>query len=187
MAMVERTKKLILQKNMNEIVFASIEDAHEFTFKDNTFDLVVAIGVIHWLHNVKQVLNEITRVLKPRGYAVLSIDTRWLSQVDFPMIARGIINSKLQQIGLLTQHSNRYTGPIWYSTKQFNQYLTETKLELVKRKTVGFLPFNLFSKQLLSERNSLKISLKLQRYADVGYPILRSRGAIYVVSLRNRK
>ena len=97
-AMVERTKKLIIQKNMNETVFASVEDAHGFTFEDNTFDLVVAIGVIHWLHNIREALNEITRVLKPQGYAVLSVDTRWLSRIDFPMIARGIINSKLQQI-----------------------------------------------------------------------------------------
>ena len=172
---------------MNGTVFASVEDAHEFTFEDNTFDLVVAIGVIHWLHNVKQVLKEIRRVLKPQGYAVLSVDTRWLSQIDFPVIARAMIKCKLQQIGLLTQPSKINAGPIWYSTKQFNQYLTETKLELIKSKTVGFLPFNLFSKQLLSERNSMKISLKLQKYADAGYPILRSRGAIYLVLLRNRK
>ena len=186
-AMVERTKELIMQKNMNETVFASVEDAHEFTFEDNTFDLVVAIGVIHWLHNVKQALNEITRVLKPQGYAVLSVDTRWLSQVDFPVMARGIINSKLQQIGLLTKTSNINAGPIWYSKKQFNQYLKDTKLELIKSKTIGFLPFNLFSKQLLSERNSMKINSKLQTYADAGYPILRSRGAIYLVLLKNLK
>jgi ubiquinone/menaquinone biosynthesis C-methylase UbiE len=186
-AMVERTKKLIHEKNMNGTVFASVEDAHKFTFEDNSFDLIVAIGVIHWLHNLKQALSEITRVLKPQGYAVLSIDTRWISQIDFPFIARAIIKSKLQQIGLLTQPSNRNAGPVWYSTKQFNQYLSETKLKLIKRKTFGFLPFNLFNKQLLSERNSLKISLTLQRYADAGYPILRSHGAIYLVLLRNRK
>jgi len=187
MAMVECTEKLILQKNMNGTVFASVEDAHKFTFEDSTFDLVVAIGVIHWLHNVKQALNEISRVLKPQGYVILSVDTRWFSQIDFPVIARGIINSKLQQLGLLTQPPNKNAGPILYSTKQFNQYLIKTKLELVKGKTLGFLPFNFFSKQLLSERNSLKISLKLQRYSDAGYPILRSRGAIYLILLKNRK
>jgi ubiquinone/menaquinone biosynthesis C-methylase UbiE len=187
MAMVKRTNDLIMRKNMSGSILASMEDAHRFTFEDSTFDLVVAIGVIHWLHDVKQALNEIKRVLKPQGYAVLSVDTRWLSKVDFPVISRAIMKSKLQQIGLLTQPPKGNAGPIWYSAKQFNQYLTETKLKIVKSKTLGFLPLTLFGRQLLSDRNSMKISLKLQTYANAGYPILRSQGAIYLVSLRNCK
>lgn len=45
-----------------------IADAHDLPFANNTFDLVVAVAVLEHVANPQRVVEEIWRVLKPRGY-----------------------------------------------------------------------------------------------------------------------
>lgn len=45
-----------------------IADAHDLPFPDNGFDLVVAVAVLEHVANPQRVVEEIWRVLKPRGY-----------------------------------------------------------------------------------------------------------------------
>ena len=44
-----------------------VADAEELPFKDNTFELVYAWGVLHHTPNIEMALKEICRVLKPSG------------------------------------------------------------------------------------------------------------------------
>jgi ubiquinone/menaquinone biosynthesis C-methylase UbiE len=185
--MIEQTRRFAKQSGFENQIYTTIEDAHEFTFNDNTFDLVIAVGVIHWLHNLRKALVEITRVLKPEGIAVLSVDTRWGSRLDFPMLLRGILKSQLRKVGFLNPLQLQNTSPTFYSAKQFNQYLYEVNLMRIKNTTMGFLPITLFNRQIVSDKNGFKIHYKLQKFADCGYPVLRSWGAIYIVLTRNIK
>lgn len=45
-----------------------IADAHDLPFANNVFDLVVAVAVLEHVANPSRVVEEIWRVLKPRGY-----------------------------------------------------------------------------------------------------------------------
>lgn len=186
-AMVEQTRQVAKLAGMEKIVHCSIEDAHEFTFEDNTFELVVALGVIHWLHDLRKVMTEITRVLKPGGYAILSVDTRWGSRLDVAQLLRWVVNGQLRKFGLLSPVTSVSVGPNFYSAKQFKRYLLKTSLVFVQSRTVGFLPITLFNHPLFSEANAFKIHTKLQKYADFRYPIFRSSGAINLILAINMK
>lgn len=45
-----------------------IADAHDLPFENNAFDMVVAVAVLEHVANPSRVVDEIWRVLKPRGY-----------------------------------------------------------------------------------------------------------------------
>jgi len=47
-------------------------DSTNLTFRDNEYDIVYSSGVLHHISNWKKVLEEITRVLKPKGYYMFS-------------------------------------------------------------------------------------------------------------------
>lgn len=47
-------------------------DSTDLTFNDNEYDIVYSSGVLHHISNWRKVLDEITRVLKPKGYYIFS-------------------------------------------------------------------------------------------------------------------
>src|SRR3989441_5926441 len=50
-----------------------VGDIERIPFPDNTFDVVVSLGVIEYLESDEQALHEIWRVLRPGGEAVIAI------------------------------------------------------------------------------------------------------------------
>lgn len=54
-----------------------IGDAEALPFDGETFDVVVASGLIEYLPKDESILREIQRVLKPGGYALLSVTNRF--------------------------------------------------------------------------------------------------------------
>jgi ubiquinone/menaquinone biosynthesis C-methylase UbiE len=50
-----------------------VADIEQIPFPDNTFDVVVSLGVIEYLESDEQALREIRRVLRPGGRAVIAI------------------------------------------------------------------------------------------------------------------
>lgn len=52
-----------------------VADAHKLPFKDNTFGAVFCLEVLEHIENPSQVLSEIHRVLKPKGYSLVLIPT----------------------------------------------------------------------------------------------------------------
>jgi len=49
------------------------QDAESLVFDDNTFDVVYSNGVLHHTPNTRRVVNEIFRVLKPGGRAIVMV------------------------------------------------------------------------------------------------------------------
>lgn len=47
-------------------------DSTNLKFSDNEYDIVYSSGVLHHINNWKKVLEEINRVLKPKGYYIFS-------------------------------------------------------------------------------------------------------------------
>src|SRR2546425_1105767 len=50
-----------------------VGDVEHIPFPDNTFDVVVSLGVIEYLESDEQALREMRRVLRPGGRAVIAI------------------------------------------------------------------------------------------------------------------
>ncbi len=165
-------------------------DVHKLSFANEAFSLVVALGVIPWLHDYKTALSEIVRILAPNGYAILTADnslraTYLLDPMTFPPMAelRRVLKQKLEKAGLLTSIDYWKNAPPYrqHSPKEFDQTLAQTGLKVVKNTSVGFGPFTLCSHKLFSDGLAIKIQQKLQGYAHKGYPILRSSGSQYIV------
>ncbi|NMB92552.1 MAG: methyltransferase domain-containing protein [Parcubacteria group bacterium] len=53
-----------------------LSDSENLPFEDNTFDLVYSWGVLHHTPDTQKAINEIYRVLKPRGQAIIMLYNR---------------------------------------------------------------------------------------------------------------
>ena len=74
-------------------------DAEASPFPDNTFDLVYSFGVLHHTPNTEKSIDEVFRVLKPGGTALIGLYHRdsfffWLSVILFSGILRGRLVTK---------------------------------------------------------------------------------------------
>jgi ubiquinone/menaquinone biosynthesis C-methylase UbiE len=183
---LEHAKRMGIDNRIN----ACTGDIHELSYRDQSFDLIVALGVIPWLHDFQKALAQITRVTASNGYVVLTMDnalraTTLLDPLTFPPLARVRLGIKrrLEKAGLLTTWNPWINAPPYnqHSIKEFNKSLHEVGLTIMKSTSVGFGPFTFFGHRLFSNGVGVKVQQKLQEYADNGYPILRSAGSQYIV------
>jgi ubiquinone/menaquinone biosynthesis C-methylase UbiE len=197
--MIELTQRHARQTGMDGRIHAAIEDVHELTFENQSFDLIVALGVVTWLHDLRRALWEITRVLTPCGYFVVSIDNRYCMQALLDPLSSPVFESIRKRVGgklegvllkragqSIDRHLEDAALAHSYSTKEFNQYLRDANLTNIKNTCIGFGPFRMLGYSIFSDRHGVKIQQKLQRYADGGYPILRSTGSQYIILARKR-
>lgn len=54
-------------KTNSENIHFSVQDAQRLDFSDKSFDLVIGLNLLHVMTNIDNVLQEISRVLKPGG------------------------------------------------------------------------------------------------------------------------
>jgi ubiquinone/menaquinone biosynthesis C-methylase UbiE len=188
--MVDLTLEHARQKGILSQISACTGDIHELSYETQTFDLIIALGVIPWLHDFRKALTEIIRVAKPGGYVVLTMDnasraTTLLDPKTFPPIAhiRWLIKRKLERARLLSSYNPWVNAPPYsqHSPKEFNKSLCQAGLAVMKSSSVGFGPFTFFGHRLFSDGVGIKIHQKLQEYADSRYPFFRSTGSQYIV------
>jgi ubiquinone/menaquinone biosynthesis C-methylase UbiE len=188
--MVDLTIEHARQTGVVNQISACTGDIHELFYEDQTFDLIIALGVIPWLHDLKKALTEIKRVTKPGGYIVLTMDnasraTTLFDPKTFPPVSRtrSLVRRKLERAGLLSSWNPWVNAPPYsqHSPREFKKNLCEAGLTILKSTSVGFGPFTFFGNRMFSDSVGIKIHQKLQEYADNGYPFFRSTGSQYIV------
>jgi ubiquinone/menaquinone biosynthesis C-methylase UbiE len=187
-SMVELTQKHTKETSMDSLIHTAIEDVHELSFEDESFDLVVALGVINWLYDLKKALTEINRVLKPGGYAVLNSARAHalLNPLAIPAL-ESILERGKHKLGRTATHNPLNVAPShMYLPKEIDQYLRDVGLKIIKSANVGFGPFRVLNHDMFPYRVGARIQQKLQQYANRGYPILRSAGGQYIVLARKK-
>ena len=75
-AMVDTVRRRAAEAAVSSRLRLALGDAHRLPFADGAFRLVVALGVIPWLHSPERAAQEMARVLTPGGYLVVSADNR---------------------------------------------------------------------------------------------------------------
>ena len=183
-SMIKLAKYHAKQKGMSNRVHLKIGDAHKLTFDERSFDLVIALGVIGWLHNPQKGLSEISRVLKPSGYVILSIDNPHRFWRDPPLFLLGIIKNILERIGVRNPPSGAHAQ--YYSIKEIQQKLSKESLISIKNARLGFGAFTLFGKNILSDHVSMKIHQILQNYADYRCSVLRKLASQHILLASKR-
>jgi ubiquinone/menaquinone biosynthesis C-methylase UbiE len=181
--MASLTRKLISRSGFADRVTVSTAEFEALPFPSDSFDLLVALGVLPWLASVDRALQEIVRVLRPGAYLIANVDNPWrLSLLLDPVTRlRMFAGQALRAVGL------RKGVPALtrlHSRKLFDTCLARAGLDRIDGKMVGFGPFTLAQRQLLTELTGVKLHRKLQRLADRGVPVLRATGALYLVLAR---
>ena len=191
-SMIKATRKHAKQTGVDERIHATIGDIHDLAFQDQSFGLVVALGVTPWLYNLNKALSEVTRVLTNGGYVVLNADNRYrLNHLLDPLLSPVFESTRKWVIHELQSSAfnepPNFGCPHMYSIKRFDTDLHEANLINIKNTNLGFGPFTFLRHKIFPSQVEVKIHQRLQEYADRGFPILRSTGAQYIVLARKKR
>jgi ubiquinone/menaquinone biosynthesis C-methylase UbiE len=185
-AMLHMTRSSV-NESVRHRVRLHAADVHALPFHAHTFDLVIAIGVIPWLHAECVALQEMQRVLKSAGYLLATADNnarlnRILDPRSSPLSAPLRLAAKrfLRLCGLWSPNSE--FQPKRHSPSEFNRLLGECGFRNVKSCTVGFGPFTFLGKTLLTDTVGVRLHRRLQALASRrGWFPLRWTGSNYLV------
>jgi ubiquinone/menaquinone biosynthesis C-methylase UbiE len=182
-AMVQLTAQRAREKGV-EFVNVGAADVHALPFGAGDFDLVVAVGVLPWLHTPASAVREMARVLHDDGQVVLTADNgaRLTSFTDpREILARTPLRS--------FYHRLRRRPGVAMSRLDFprriDRLVREGGLQTLERRTIGFGPLSLLGKPVLGERRGIRLDERLQRLADRDVPLVKWTG--WHLVLRARK
>jgi SAM-dependent methyltransferase len=161
-----------------------IGDAHALPGETGSYTLVLALGVVPFLHSPAAALREMARVLKPDGYVLLTSDNRWrLNHVLDPWLTLVLAPAKQVARRLGGQLGGRL--PVQrYSYTALERLMSTAELSILRCMTLGFGPFSLCRRPLLPETVAIGVHRRLQRLANRGTPVLRATGAQHIVLAR---
>jgi ubiquinone/menaquinone biosynthesis C-methylase UbiE len=188
--MVEATRQRAVIAGLESSVKTELADIQSLTFPEETFDLVIAVGVLPWIPEIEKPIREMVRVLRPAGYLIVSIDNCWgLHRLLNPSPRA---NPLLSPAGRLVKRAlwpvQRKRGARAYLTSphQCDGLLALAELEKLKGITLGFGPFNVFGQEFLPRAMGIRAHRLLQSLANRGVPVIRSGGAHYIVLARKQ-
>jgi ubiquinone/menaquinone biosynthesis C-methylase UbiE len=192
-AMLQMTRKKAARHGVEDKVRLHLGDVHALPFDSGTFDLVIAIGVIPWLHSEHVALQEMQRVLKSGGYLLATADNngrlnRLLDPLSSPVLKplRVTVKRLLQACGSW-QSDSQFQAKRHYP-RELNRLIAHCSFKKVKSCTVGFGPFTVFGKHVLDEAASIGLHRRLQNLSlRKGLFLLRWTGSHYVVLARKEE
>ena len=162
-------------------------DAHDLPFDDGTFDVVLALGLVPWLHSPRKALAEMQRVLKPGGFLLISSDNSQRLNYLFDPICnfklapcRNLVTSFLRKRRWMRMPDT--TPPMMQPPREFDSWLGQAGFKKIKAATIGFGPFTLFRRTILPDHAGAGLHRRLQKLAYAGWPLLRNGGAHYLVA-----
>ena len=185
--MVALTSRRIAEAGLGDVVTVSFADVHDLPHDAGSFDLVLALGVLPWLHSPQRALGQLARVLAPGGHAILSADNRLrlngiVEPAESPLFAPAKYAWRAGRVlrgGPWTRAALRLHTPA-----RVDRWLEAAGLEPDRRTTIGFGPFTFFWRPVLSDRNALGLHHYLDHLAERRVPRLRRHGWHYLVSAR---
>jgi len=167
-------------------------DAHRLKGRsDGGYGLVVALGVIPWLHSPEIAVAEMSRVLVAGGHLIVNADNRARLHHLIDPLLNPILGPALgaaRSLRDLSRPRSKAMPPnVLHWPRQFDALLARHNLDKIRAQTFGFGPFSLMGRTFVSETRSVRIHLRLQSLADRGLPWLRSTGAQYIVLAQKKE
>mgnify|MGYP006164960087 CR=1 FL=1 len=186
-----------------------IGDAENLSFQDNSFDAVISLGLIEYLTYYRWSLQEIFRVIKPRGYLIVTVPNQIRFSYILDPIQSLIIITNLfkpvfmRLVSLLKNHStlsffrkfrnrmNRikkegkvFKRTLFYPSK-FKKLLVDIDYEIIDTVSHGFGPFRIlgFSQLLNKKANYILEQYRVRNKTS----IIRNMGENYIVLCRKKE
>jgi ubiquinone/menaquinone biosynthesis C-methylase UbiE len=171
-AMVESARRQATQTGVSDRVELATADVHELPFGEGTFDLVVALGVIPWLHSPSKAVDEIARVTRPGGRVIVTFDNAArLNYMLDPRFNRRLGRAReaakrvLRRLNIATRIG---VVPSLHSPEDIDAFLSSAKLRKEQVRTLGFGPFTFLGRNLLPRALGVRVHRYLQIRADRG-------------------
>ena len=188
-AMIGLTDQLAHDRELADRVRTWQADAHDLPFPDASYSLVLALGVLPWLHSPDRAVEEMARVVRPGGYVLTSVDN--LLRLHYlldprlnPALGslRRSLGSGLRRIGVLS--SPPPTPVSLDSSRRLDAVMGRLGLDKVRSTTIGFGPFTFWRRPVLAESQGRRLHRTLQRAADRNVPLVRNMGGQYLILAR---
>jgi ubiquinone/menaquinone biosynthesis C-methylase UbiE len=140
----------IVQKKINEKKLNNVDlihsDAVDIPIRENSVDALLYIAT---LHNISQAyrriksLNEINRILKPNGKAIISVWSRWQDKFRQHFIKKCFTSFDKNEFGDINIYWRQHGLNIprfyhLYSKRELKQNLNETGFEILKLEGVKY-------------------------------------------------
>jgi ubiquinone/menaquinone biosynthesis C-methylase UbiE len=186
-AMLQMARRDAVEHGVQDRIRLLRGDVHALPFEPRTFDLVIAIGVIPWLHSEHVALQEMQRILKPGGFLLVTADNdvrlnRVVDPLSSPLFSplRMAAKGLLRRCGLKSPNSKFL--PKRHYPSEIDRLIGECNFTSLKSCTVGFGPFTLFGKTLLTDWIGVGLHRRLQALASKArFSPLRWTGSHYLV------
>jgi len=169
-AMLRTARKEAADNGVQDQVRFHVGDVHKLPFYAQTFDLIVALGVIPWLHSEHAALHEMHRVLKAGGYWLATADNnarlnRILDPLSCPVFKplRAAAKRLLEWCGAWSPDPG--FQPKRHYPHEVHRLIRSCNFRRLKSCTVGFGPFTFFGKELLSDPAGVALHRRLQSLA----------------------
>ncbi len=144
---ISTARKMSLIKEGTGISVQS--DAENLPFIDDSFDIVYSNGVLHHSENTERCIQEVNRVLKKNGRAMLMLYSRHSAMYWLNLYPRTILSglvfkySEAERIGMITEGRAQFgntKNPITrvYSRKQIRQLLKDFRIESLRKNSFSF-------------------------------------------------
>jgi len=164
-------------------VTAQRGDVQALPFPNETFDLVVAIGVLPWVPSLEAPLREIRRVLRPGGWFVATVENAWSLRYFLDPLTTPLLGTPRKIAARLLPSARPYAAAraCLVSIAQCDSAFREAGLEKLGGRTLGFGPLTAFHTDLLPATLGVTLHRALQRLADRDFPLLRAAGFQYII------
>ena len=164
-------------------------EAHELPFAPETFDLVLAVGLLPWLHDARRGVAEMVRVLRSGGWLIVTVDNRArLGVLTEPRENPLLVPLKPFVRAVKPAAGHRAVSASAPShlhlPSHVDRLLVAAGVRPARRTTVGFGPFTFLGRAVLSEPATLRLHLRLTALRGQRMPWLRWVGWHYLVAAR---
>jgi ubiquinone/menaquinone biosynthesis C-methylase UbiE len=183
--MVDATRERARRGGQEGRVRSYLGDVNALGFRNETFGLVLAVGVLSWLSSIEQPLQEMYRVLRPGGYLIITVDNRWALKQVLEPLSNPILGPAMELARRLLQRGPKVRAHA-IPLRHCDALLNAIGFEKVESLTLGFGPFSVFGCKLLPSSLGLKLHCRLQAAAERGFPVLRASGLKYIVLVKKQ-
>jgi ubiquinone/menaquinone biosynthesis C-methylase UbiE len=184
-AMLERARENALAAGVGNSVVLVSGDAQRLDLDSNSFDLVIAIGVVAWLQAPTAAVEDMARVTRPGGHVLMTsvnlLDAAHLLDPRSNPLLRPL--RTVVRLGASVSGRPRPPRPRVRNTRHLRRtvrrMLSQSGLVPVRQATVGF-SFTMLGKPLLGARCAMRVERALQRRADNGGKLVASLGSVHL-------